>query len=152
GPLVTSSPASEFVVSSGASGSGCPSGGLPFSPGFLAQATSEQAAGFTGFDLELSRPDGDQALGGVAMTLPPGVAALLSSVTLCSEAQAAANACPVSSEVGHATAVAGLGPEPFVQQGGRVFITGPYDGAPFGLEIVTPAVAGPFDLGTVVVR
>ncbi len=77
---------------------------------------------------------------------------MLSSVQLCSDAQAAASACPAGSEVGHAIAIAGLGPEPYVQEGGRVFITGPYGGAPFGLEIVTPAKAGPFDLGTVTVR
>ena len=92
-------------------------------------------------------PTGIRRLSAVTMHLPPGIAALLSSVELCSEAQAAADACPAGSEVGQATAIAGLGPEPYVQEGGRVFITGPYGGAPFGLEIVTPADGGPVQPG-----
>jgi hypothetical protein len=146
------SPAEHFTISSGVGGSGCPSGGLAFSPGFTAYSQSTQAGAFTGFTLELTRPDGDQALSTVSMRLPPGIAALLSAVELCSEEQAASDACPPGSEVGHAIAFAGLGSEPFVQNGGRVFITGPYGNAPFGLEIVTPAKAGPFDLGYVTVR
>ena len=146
------SPGEEFAVGSGSGGSGCPSDSLPFTPGFSAQSTSAQAAGVTSFVLELSRPDGDQALSTLSMHLPEGVAALLSTVEVCDEAQAAASACPPGSLVGEATAVAGLGPEPYVQHGGKVYITGPDDGAPFGLEIVTPAVAGPFNLGTVTVR
>ncbi len=149
--LNLSSPSGHFAVTSGVDGSACP-GAIPFSPGFLAQTSSTEAGAFTGFALELSRPDGDQALSSVSMHLPPGVAALLSSVELCNDAQASADACPASSEVGEATAVAGLGPEPYVETGGKVYITGPYQGAPFGLEIVSPAVAGPFDLGTVTVR
>jgi hypothetical protein len=144
-------PPEEFQITAGVGGSGCPSG-VPFNPGFSAYSTNPTAGAFTGFQLELSRPDSDQALSGLAMHLPAGIAAMLSSVTLCSEAQAASSACPPDSQVGHATAIAGLGSEPYVQEGGRVFITGPYGGAPFGLEIVTPAKAGPFDLGYVTVR
>ncbi|HTZ65536.1 MAG TPA: hypothetical protein VMB51_15640 [Solirubrobacteraceae bacterium] len=150
-PVEVTSPAGELQVSEGAAGGACPES-IPFSPGFVAQSTSTQAGAFTGFDLELSRPDGNQALRVVSMHLPQGVAALLSSVELCGAAQAAASACPAGSEIGEATAVAGLGPEPYVEHGGKVYITGPYGGAPFGLEIVTPAVAGPFNLGTVTVR
>ena len=152
GPVSVQSPAEDFGVSEGIGGSACPSGVLGFSPGFQAFSTTPQAGAFTGFHLELAHQDGDQALAGLSMHLPGGVAAMLSSVELCSEAQAAADACPAGSEVGKATAIAGLGSEPIVQEGGRVFITGPYGGAPFGLEIVTPAKAGPFDLGYVTVR
>ncbi len=152
GPLAVQAPGEDFQVSSGIGGSACPAGALGFAPGFSAFSTNPQAGAYTGFQLELTRPDGDQALSGLQMHLPPGIAAMLSSVELCSEAQAAASACPQDSEVGHATAIAGLGSEPIIQEGGRVFITGPYGGAPFGLEIVTPAKAGPFDLGFVTVR
>jgi hypothetical protein len=152
GPLAVQSPGEDFQITSGVGGGGCPGGVLAFGPGFEAKSVDTQAGDFTPFFLELSRPDGDQALSSISMHLPPGVAALLSSVELCSEAQAAASACPVGSQIGKATAVAGLGSEPYVQEGGRVYITGPYGGAPFGLEIVTPAKAGPFDLGYVTVR
>ncbi len=152
GPVSVQSPTEEFQVSSGLGGAPCPGGSLALEPGFTAFATNPVAGAFTGFQLELTHRDGDQALSGLSMHLPAGSAAMLSSVQLCSSTQAAASACPAGSEVGHATAVAGLGTEPILQEGGRVFITGPYGGAPFGLEIVTPAKAGPFDLGFVTVR
>jgi len=152
GTVNVSSPAEDFEITSGANGSGCSGSPLAFSPGFDAQSTNVQAGAFTGFGLELSRPDGDQALKGLTMHLPPGIAARLSTITLCDQAQASTDACPAGSEVGQATAIAGLGSEPYTETGGKVYITGPYEGAPFGLEIVTPAVAGPFNLGTVTVR
>ena len=152
GTVNVESPAGEFAITAGVGAAGCPANPLPFSPGFAAQSENVQAGAFTSFALEVSRPDGDQDLAGVTVQLPPGIAAMLSSATPCTEAQANADACPPQSEVGQATAVSGLGPEPFTVAGGRVFITGPYQGAPFGLEIVTPAVAGPFNLGEVVVR
>jgi hypothetical protein len=151
GAVGVSSQAGEFQVTSGPGGSPCP-GPQPFRPGFMAESLNPAAGAFTTFALELSRPDGDQDLRDLSMHLPGGMAAMLSSVVLCSEAQTAAAACPAGSEVGQSTAVSGLGSEPFTVRGGRVYITGPYGGAPFGLEIVTPAVAGPFDLGNVVVR
>jgi hypothetical protein len=146
------SPVEEFDVNSGVGGGRCPGMVLPFAPGLVAQSTNTAAGSYTHFELELSRPDGQQALSTVSLHLPPGNAAVLANLSLCSEAQAQADACPPESLVGEATADAGLGPEPYVQTGGRVYITGPYDGAPFGLEIVTPAIAGPFNLGNVTVR
>jgi hypothetical protein len=145
------SPLGEFAITSGVGGGACPPG-QPFNPGLRTGSGIAQAGAFTSFALELTRPDGDQAISGLSMHLPPGVAAMLSSVTLCGEPQASQGTCPADSEVGHAIESAGLGPEPYVETGGRVYITGPYGGAPFGLSIVTPAVAGPFNLGNVIVR
>jgi uncharacterized repeat protein (TIGR01451 family) len=151
GTVDLASPLGEFAITSGVGGGACPPG-QPFNPGLRTGSGIAQAGAFTSFALELTRPDGDQAISGLSMHLPPGVAAMLSSVTLCGEPQASQGTCPADSEVGHAIESAGLGPEPYVETGGRVYITGPYGGAPFGLSIVTPAVAGPFNLGNVIVR
>ncbi|HTZ63276.1 MAG TPA: hypothetical protein VMB51_04165 [Solirubrobacteraceae bacterium] len=149
-PFDTSSPPEELNITSGAEGGGCQDP-QPFAPRLNAGATSLQAGGYTDFTLQLTRPDGQQALTGLTVNLPPGNAAILKALAPCPEPQASQGACGPESEIGQATAYAGLGPDPY-QQTGRVYLTGPYQGAPFGLSIVTPAVAGPFNLGTVVVR
>jgi hypothetical protein len=59
--------------------------------------------------------------------------------------------CPAASQLGTVSAGAGSGPSPFFVQG-KVYLAGPYKGAPLSIAIITPAVAGPFDLGAVVVR
>jgi hypothetical protein len=129
---------------------GCPSP-LPFS---LSQSTKNQpttAAGYTSYDFALSRSDGQQYVSKVQTTLPEGLVGAIPSVTLCQEPQASLGSCPSASQIGTATVSAGAGPEPFTFSG-PVFMTGPYNGAPYGLSIPVPARAGPFDLGTVVTR
>jgi hypothetical protein len=149
-------PTSEFDVTSGPGGAPCQSLGL-FAPSFLAGTTNNQAAAFSPFTLELARKDGEQALSTISTRMPPGLLGRLSKVQLCGESQARTGACPAASQVGHVTVAAGVGNEPLtLPEAGKpqdpVFVTGPYDGAPFGLSIVVPAEAGPFNLGTVVVR
>lgn len=101
--------------------------------------------------MTLRRDDGHQALRTVAMRMPAGLLARIADVDLCAEAQAVAGACRARTRIGSVTVGAGAGPEPF-HLPGRVHMAGPYKGAPFSLVIVVPAIAGPFDLGTVVVR
>jgi hypothetical protein len=137
-------PTSSFVIDQGCGAQG-------FSPAFTAGSASGQAGAFTPFSVTLSRRDGEQAFRGVSVTTPPGLLAILKGVPLCGEAQANAGSCDAASQVGEASATVGVG-EPFLVTGGRVYLTGPYGGAPFGLSVVVPAVAGPFDLGVEVVR
>jgi hypothetical protein len=53
--------------------------------------------------------------------------------------------------VGVVNITAGAGSEPYAVQG-KAYLAGSYKNAPLSLAVITPAVAGPFDLGTVVVR
>ncbi len=148
-----STPRSEpaFTISSGPGGGPCPTDPLPFVPSLAAGSTNLQAGAFSAFDLTLTNPDGDQALSGLTAKLPQGLAAMLSGLQPCGEPAAAQGTCPADGHIGHSIASAGYGPEPISLEG-QVYLTGPYESAPFGIEVLTPAVAGPFNLGNVIVR
>jgi hypothetical protein len=126
----------------------CPGG---FSPSFTAGGTNLQAGAYTPFVASFQRSDTDQELQGLTVTLPPGLLADVASVPLCGEAEANAGTCPEASQVGTVETTVGPGPNP-LQVAGRAYLTGPYNGGPYGLSVVVPAVAGPFNFGTVVVR
>jgi hypothetical protein len=142
GPDAT--PSSSFAIDSGC--------GFGFAPAFSAGTLSNQAAAFSPVTLTLARQDGEQHLSGLTVTTPPGLLGSLKGIPLCAEAQANAGTCDAASQIGETTVTSGVGPDPYVVGGGRVYLTGPYGGGPFGLSVVIPAVAGPFDLGNVVVR
>jgi hypothetical protein len=127
-----------------------------FAPSFTAGATNVQAGSYTTFDASFSRSDSDQEFAGLTFSLPPGLLASVGNVPQCSEAQineakTGTGGCPESARVGSVTAFAGPGPDPLFVAG-AAYLTGPYNGGPYGLAVVVPAVAGPFHLGNVVVR
>lgn len=144
-------------ITAGPGGGACPSAPLPFSPSMTAGSSSTEAGAFTDFSLQLQRADGQQRIEKLQFTSPAGLSAMTSTVPLCSEADANVGTCPAASRIGHAVVASGPGSNPLVlpQPGAPelpIYLTGPYKGAPFGLSVVTPIVAGPFNLGTIVTR
>jgi hypothetical protein len=147
----------SFLVSTGTLGGPCPTPPLPFTPTLHAGSTTDQAGGYTSFSTLLQTTDDQQRTGQLQFTTPPGLLAMIASVPLCPEPQANTGDCPPSSQIGHTIVASGPGPYPLVvpepgQPPAAIYLTGPYQGAPFGLSIVVPVIAGPFNLGTQVVR
>ena len=153
----------SFQVSSGPGGGPCPIGALPFGPGFSAGTLSNNAGSYSPFDMRLTRRDGDRELTRFSATLPPGVTGKLAGVSRCSDAgieaarakgglaEQASPSCPASSQIGHVLAGAGVGTV-LTYVKGNLYLAGPYRGAPLSVAAIVPAVAGPFDVGTVVIR
>jgi hypothetical protein len=155
GPTASLTPytgqAATSAATAGFNVGGCPSP-LPFSlvqniPG----PNPSQAGAYSPFDFNLARGDGQQYLAKISTTLPAGLLGAIPSVSLCGEPLAAQGKCPPASQIGTVTVAAGAGSEPYTFTG-QAYLSGPYAGAPYGLSIVVPAVAGPFDLGNVITR
>ncbi len=149
GSFATATPSSAFAVDNNKGGP-C-SSPLPFS---LSQSVVNQSPGYAGaktsYTLNIGRNEGQQYLSQIKTVLPEGLIGLLPSVAKCPEPQASKGECPGTSEIGKVNVAAGSG-HPYGFRG-SVYLTGPYGGAPFGMSVVVPAVAGPFNLGNVVTR
>jgi hypothetical protein len=144
------SPSSSFTVDGNGSGGSC-SSPLPFALSQSTQNASSVAGANTSYTLNLGRNEGQQYLSQVKTVLPAGLVGLIPTVPLCGEAEANAGTCSVGSQIGSVTVAAGSGSSPYTFYG-QAYLTGPYNGAPYGMSIVVPAVAGPFNLGAVVTR
>ncbi|HST38309.1 MAG TPA: hypothetical protein VLK58_02305 [Conexibacter sp.] len=148
GQTVTSQ--DSFATTQDANGNACAP--LGFAPAFVAGMGNASAGASSTFTLGFGRDDTQQDLGDLSVNLPAGMMGMVASSELCDDAAAAAGTCADSSRIGSVKTAVGAGANPFQLSGRGVYLTGPYKGGAFGLSIVVPAVAGPFDLGTVVVR
>jgi len=157
-----------FAIESGPDHGACPGGGLPpFAPGLTAGTLNNAAGSYSPFNLRLTRTDAEQEITHFSIKLPNGLLAKLSGIPFCSDAaiaaakartgihggeeELAAASCPAASQIGTTLVGSGVG-SVLVYVPGKVYLAGPYNGSPLSIVAVTAAKAGPFDLGTVVVR
>jgi len=154
----------QFNLDTLPGGGPCPKtlGDRPFSPAYTAGVQQSKAGSFSSFGLRVTRPNGAQEIRRIEATLPPGLVAKLKGVDYCPEASIAAAekasgkseqvspSCPSNSQIG--TVDVGVGSGTPFHTPGKAYLAGPYKGAPISMVFVVPAVAGPYDLGTDVVR
>jgi hypothetical protein len=153
----------NIVLNAGPNGRPCPAQIRPFSPRLVGGMSNPIAGAFSKFHLKLDRDDGDQFLRDLNFRMPPGFTGDLRGISYCPEASVLSAAqlpgrieqmnpsCPASAQIGTTNVAAGPGSHPF-HAVGRMYLTGPFQGAPLSLAAITPALAGPYDYGTVVVR
>jgi hypothetical protein len=156
---------SSFTIDSGPGGSPCSGRTRPFNPTLDAGSANPTAGKFTPFSFRIRRPDGDQNLKSLSLETPPGLLASLRGIPYCPQsgleqlastsqsglAELAAPSCPADSQVGTIVTGAGAGTHPLYTDG-KVYLAGPYKGAPLSLMTAVPAISGPYDLGNVAVR
>jgi hypothetical protein len=134
---------------------GCGAGG--FSPRLSAGTIDASAGAFSPLITGLTRESGEENVLGLDVTLPAGLLAKLAGVPLCEGVSVQSGNCPSGSKIGATAVAVGPGPSPlWIPQPDKeptgVYLSGPYEGAPYSLVVKTPAQAGPFDLGTVITR
>jgi hypothetical protein len=145
-----STPLWVFPITTGPGGIPC-TASQPFDPQLVSGTESNQAGGFSPYSLTYYRSDVEQNLARIQVHTPPGLLGVLSAVPLCGEPQARQGTCGPESQIGRVTVAVGAGSNPYYVTG-KAYLTGSYNGAPYGLSFVVPAIAGPLNLGTVVVR
>jgi hypothetical protein len=154
---------SYTLLKNGADGGACPSGTPPFAPQVSSGAVNSDVNAFTPYAVHISRKDTEQEITSYSLTLPQGVTGKLAGVAQCPEAaieaarhrsgaaEAANPSCPAASQVGRTITGYGIG-SALTYAEGKIYLAGPYHGAPLSLVTVNPATVGPFDLGTIVIR
>jgi hypothetical protein len=153
----------ESPLEAGIEGAPCPTGTPPLHPAVVAGAVNSNANSYTPYFVHISRQDPEQEITSYSLVLPAGITGKLAGIPFCPDAAIAAAranrgfaeaghpSCPASSQVGRTVTGYGVGPS-LAYSEGRVYLAGPYHGAPVSLVTIDPATVGPFDVGTIVVR
>jgi hypothetical protein len=163
-PLVPRIVENSLEIEQGIGGGPCPPGGIPpFKPGIEAGTLNNSAGAYSPMEIHITRNDGEQEITRFTSILPAGLTAKLTGVPFCPDAdieaakhvtgaqEEAEPSCPKDTEIGHTLVGAGVG-SVLAYAPGKVYMAGPYNGAPFSVVSITSAKVGPFDLGTVVIR
>jgi hypothetical protein len=148
-PSTSATPSSTFMTSYDGNGGPCPAT-LPFGPSSSISMASNQAGALAPMSVTFARADETQPLGQITARLPKGLLGYVSKVQLCEAPAALAGTCGPESRIGTVTTAVGAGSDPLTV-GGSVYLAHGSNGYPFLLSVVVPAVAGPYDLGNVVV-
>jgi hypothetical protein len=161
--LPSTSSSSSSAIETGIGGGPCPSGAPPFAPGAVAGAVNSNVGSYTPYFVHLSRKDNEQEITSYSLVLPKGVTGKLAGIPFCSDAaiqsargrqgfaEIANPSCPAASQVGRTLTGYGVGGA-LTYAPGRIYLAGPYHGAPLSLVTINAATVGPFDLGTIVIR
>lgn len=151
------------AIETGIDAGPCPSGTPPFNPGAVAGAYNSNVGSYTPYFVHLTRRDTEQEITSYSLVLPKGITAKLAGIPFCPDADIAAArtksgvaeeqspSCPAASQVGRTSSGYGVGGA-LTYANGRVYLAGPYHGAPLSLVTINQATIGPFDLGTIVIR
>jgi hypothetical protein len=153
----------SFPILRGVGGGPCPAGGAPFGPKATTGTLSSIAGSASPFYLHLTRTDAEQEITSYSTTLPPGLLGAIAGIPFCPDGaieaakgrlgndELAHPSCPAESEIGRTYSGYGVGLAPAYSPG-RFYLAGPYRGAPLSVVAINPAIVGPFDLGTIVIR
>ena len=153
----------DTQISSGVDAGPCPSGTPPFAPEAVAGGVNANVNSYTPYYVHLIRHDDEQEITSYSLVLPKGITGKLAGIPFCPDSSIAAAradggfaeaehpSCPEASRVGRTLTGYGVG-KALTYAEGRIYLAGPYHGAPLSLVTVNSATVGPFDLGTVVVR
>jgi hypothetical protein len=154
---------SSSAIETGVGAEPCPQGPPQFAPRAVSGAVNSNVGSYTPYFIHLGRSDKEQEITSYSLVLPKGVTGKLAGIPPCPDAAIAAArgrsgvaetaepSCPAASLVGHTNSGYGVG-SALTYAPGRIYLAGPYHGAPLSLVTINPATVGPFDLGTIVVR
>ncbi len=117
-----------------------------FTPGSTVTLSTHKSGDHPDATFLITRPDGDEDLKSVTMSLPAGFVGSAAAVPMCTIPDAQAGTCSSASKVGSVIAKIGNGGATLTLPGDTYLTTG-INGDIAGMAIKVPAIAGPYNLG-----